>query len=219
MLLDARLTRASIGQQTATSPSPRIPLNRRHPAAKERLYLFLVSQTGKYRLISALGNPRREGSSVYLPMKRLLYLAASAAILTSACTTVTPLDKTSLTSVLCSSERPEPRTYMPGEDGPSGLLSPSQALERAKKAAEEQLLEFESATLRFDPCHTWPQILVDVSEPTITPVWIVNMRGTFEVFDDDCIVAWQIILDARTGDDYQSGEGNPYRRTDCSPAG
>ena len=140
-------------------------------------------------------------------------------IMASACTAFSPPDKAQLLRDFCFSEtidRPPLQTYKPGEDGPPGALSTDQALQKAKEAAEKQLLRFRSADLKFDPCHTMPQILIDTSPPTIRPVWIVNMRGTFEVFNNICIPGWQIILDARTGDDYQSAEFKPYREKDCS---
>jgi hypothetical protein len=140
-------------------------------------------------------------------------------VLASGCTAFSPPDKAQLLRDLCfgdAKERPTVLTFKPGEDGPPGALSTDQALQKAKEAAEKQLLRFRSANLKFDPCHTFPQVGTDTRPPMIRPVWRVNMRGSFEVFNDICIAGWQIILDARTGEDYQSGESKPYRETDCS---
>ena len=154
-------------------------------------------------------------------MKRVLYLAGIAGILTSACTASTPPETARLMNSYCPSEPtewPAERTFELAEDGPPGMLSPRQALQRAKQAAAEYLLRFRSASFRFDQCHTLPQTLVDKSEPTPRPAWEVNMRGSFES-DGVCTAGWLIILDARTGDTYLSGESGLNREADCSTAG
>lgn len=148
----------------------------------------------------------------------MVTLLGIAAMLTSACTAFTPPDKTQLTSTLCSDERPRPRKYTPEEAGPSGLLSPGQAVERAKQAAEEELLEFEGASLRFDPCDTGVQTLVDMTEPTPHPVWKVSMWGSFE-HDGICEAGWRITLDARTGHDLEARVLSRIKgEADCSTA-
>ena len=150
-------------------------------------------------------------------MKRVLYFAGVAAVLTSACTAPSPPDTDRLMNSFCPrepTEWPAKQTFELADEGPPGMLSPRQALERAKQAAERYLLRFESASFKFEQCHTLPQTGVDMREPVPRPVWEVDMRGTFEG-DYYCSTGWLVIFDARTGDDYGQQESGVNLKEDC----